>query len=77
MKTYLDAHKAADPAKDCRLKFAIIISDGGDTQSCDYGDGTAPTQYKQRRLSVLRAKALKDAGYKVFVVGFGSSMPSR
>ena len=76
MKTYLDAHKAADPAKDCRQKFAIIISDGGDTQSCDYGDGTAPTQYKQRRLSVLRAKALKDAGYKVFVVGFGSSMPA-
>jgi Tfp pilus tip-associated adhesin PilY1 len=76
MKTYLDAHKAADPAKACRQKFAIIISDGGDTQSCDYGDGTAPTQYKQRRLSVLRAKALKDAGYKVFVVGFGSSMPA-
>jgi hypothetical protein len=75
-KTYLDAHKAADPSKDCRQKFVILISDGGDTQSCDYGDGTAPTQYKQRRLSVLRAKALKDAGYKVFVVGFGSNMPT-
>ncbi len=75
-KTYLNAHKAADPAKDCRQKFVILISDGGDTHSCDYGDGTAPTQYKQRRLSVLRAKALKDAGYKVFVVGFGSNMPS-
>jgi len=75
-KTYLNTHKAADPAKDCRQKFVILISDGGDTHSCDYGDGTAPTQYKQRRLSVLRAKALKDAGYKVFVVGFGSNMPS-
>jgi Tfp pilus tip-associated adhesin PilY1 len=76
MKTYLDAHKAADPLKDCRQKFAIIISDGGDTQSCDYCDGVGVTQYKQRRLSVLRAKALKDAGYKVFVVGFGSNMPT-
>lgn len=76
MKTYLDTHKAADPSKACRQKFAIIISDGGDTQSCDYGDGMAPTQYKQRRLSVLRAKALKDAGYKVFVVGFGSDAPT-
>jgi len=75
-KTYLDAHKAADPSKDCRQKFVILISDGGDTHSCDYGDGTAPTQYKQRRLSVLRAKALKDAGYKVFVVGFGSNAPT-
>ena len=51
MKTYLDAHKAADPAKACRQKFAIIISDGGDTESCDWGDGTHPHQYKQRRLS--------------------------
>ncbi len=75
-KTYLNTHKAADPGKDCRQKFAILISDGGDTQSCDYGDGVGVTQYKQRRLSVLRAKALKDAGYKVFVVGFGSNMPS-
>jgi hypothetical protein len=76
LKQKLDEHKAADPAKDCRQKFAILISDGGDTHSCDYGDGTAPTQYKQRRLSVLRAKALKDAGYKVFVVGFGSNAPT-
>jgi Tfp pilus tip-associated adhesin PilY1 len=75
-RTYLDAHKAADPAKACRQKFAILISDGGDTQSCDYGDGVGVTQYKQRRLSVLRAKALKDAGYKVFVVGFGSNAPA-
>ena len=76
MKTYLDTHKAADTAKDCRQKFVILLSDGSDTFSCA-GDGgdTQADMYKRRRLSVARAKALADAGYRIFVIGFGASMP--
>ncbi len=75
-KMYLDDHKAADAAAACRKKFAILISDGADTYACS-GDGseTQTTQYKRRRESVARAKALADAGYKVFVIGFGAAMP--
>lgn len=75
-KVYLDAHKAADAAKDCRKKFVILITDGSDTYACG-GDGSEcdSRRYKNRRESVARAKALADAGYKVFVIGFGSAMP--
>lgn len=75
-KTYLDAHKAADTAADCRKKFVILITDGSDTFGCS-GDGTECDggRYKGRRDFVARAKVLADAGYKVFVVGFGSTMP--
>ena len=81
-KMYLDDHKAADSAKDCRKKFVIMITDGSDTYACG-GDGTecgsSPSytspRYKGRRDSVARAKALADAGYKVFVIGFGTAMP--
>jgi Tfp pilus tip-associated adhesin PilY1 len=75
-KLYLDAHKASDTAKACRLKFVIFISDGADTYSCS-GNGSEDqtNQYKRRRKTVAKAKALADAGYKVFVVGFGSPMP--
>ncbi len=31
--------------------------------------------YKRRRLAVQRAKALADAGYRIFVIGFGANMP--
>jgi len=31
VKTYLDAHKAADVYKSCRQKFVILVSDGADT----------------------------------------------
>ena len=75
-KLYLDAHKATDPAAACRAKFAILITDGADTYACG-GDGSEDqsTQYKRRRAVVAKAKALADAGYKVFVVGFGGGMP--
>jgi Tfp pilus tip-associated adhesin PilY1 len=75
-KLYLDAHKATDSAGACRKKFVILITDGSDTLSCS-GNGweDQTDQYKRRRMTVARAKALADAGYKVFVVGFGQSMP--
>ena len=76
MKAYLDTHKAADTAKSCRQKFVILLSDGSDTYSCSgTGDDKQADMYKRRRLSVKRAKELADAGYKVFVIGFGQNMP--
>ncbi|MFA5355070.1 MAG: hypothetical protein WC291_12645, partial [Thermodesulfovibrionales bacterium] len=75
-KTYLDANKAADSARACRAKFVILVTDGSDTLSCggnareDQSD-----QYKRRKATVAKTKALADAGYKVFVVGFGALMP--
>ena len=73
---YLDYHKGLDPAKACRQKFVILVTDGADTYACS-GDGTETQtdQYKRRRQTVIKAKALADAGYKVFVVGFGAAMP--
>ncbi|MCX5834711.1 MAG: VWA domain-containing protein, partial [Deltaproteobacteria bacterium] len=75
-KLYYDVQKAADSARACRQKFVILITDGADTFACG-GSGTdeQTDQYKRRRESVLKAKALADAGYKVFVVGFGGAMP--
>jgi len=75
-KLYLDVHKAGDSAKACRKKFVILITDGADTYACSgNGTETQTDQYKRRRESVAKAKALADAGYKVFVVGFGANMP--
>ena len=75
-KIYLDAHKAADSYKDCRKKFVILITDGSDTYACSGGGAECDGgRYKGRREFVARTKALADAGYKVFVVGFGSAMP--
>lgn len=78
VKTYLDAHKLADTYANCRQKFVILLSDGADTMSCS-GDGSEvqTDMYKRRRASVMAAKALADAGYKVFVIGMGSTMPDR
>jgi type IV pilus assembly protein PilY1 len=76
VKQYLNDHKATDAAKNCRQKFVILLSDGVDTYSCSgTGTETQADMYKRRRLSVLRAKQLADAGYRVFVMGFGSNMP--
>jgi hypothetical protein len=77
MKAYLDTHKAADTARNCRQKFVILLSDGSDTYSCG-GDGSEimGDMYKRRRLAVARAKALGDAGYRIFVIGFGKNMPA-
>ncbi|HET6488813.1 MAG TPA: PilC/PilY family type IV pilus protein [Syntrophales bacterium] len=77
MKSYLDTHKAADAAKSCRQKFVILLSDGVDTYSCaGTGSEGQTDMYKRRRLSVQRAKLLGDAGYRVFVIGFGQNMPA-
>jgi type IV pilus assembly protein PilY1 len=74
-KLYLDAHKAGDNAGACRKKFVILVTDGADTYACS-GDGseTLTSQYKRRRESVAKTKALLEAGYYVFVVGFGADM---
>ena len=75
-RIYLNYHKSQDNAADCRQKFVILVTDGADTLACG-GDGTEDqqTQYKRRRETVAKTKALADAGYKVFVVGFGADMP--
>lgn len=88
-RSYLNAHKAKDSGASCRQKFVILITDGADTYTCNTcGDCTAPgctegcgsecqsNMYKRRRAVVAAAKQLYDAGYKVFVVGFGSTMPT-
>jgi hypothetical protein len=76
-KLYLDAHKAADSAKACRQKFVILLTDGSDTYSCGADGSECNThRYKNRREVVAKAKVLADTGYKVFVIGFGSTMPS-
>ncbi len=75
-KLYLDAHKATDSAASCRHKFVLLITDGMDTFTCGgTGNEAQVDQYKRRRETVARAKVLADAGYKVFVLGFGGAMP--
>lgn len=76
-KLYLDAHKADDGlAGACRQKFAIVITDGADTYACSgNGTETQADMYKRRREAVAKAKALANAGYRLFVIGFGKSMP--
>ncbi|MCG6533410.1 MAG: VWA domain-containing protein [Syntrophales bacterium LBB04] len=75
-KLYLDDNKAADASRNCRQKFVIMITDGSDTYSCD-ADGSEcdSDRYQNRREVVAKTKALRDAGYKVFVIGFGAAMP--
>ncbi len=73
---YLDAHKALDPARECRQKFVILISDGADTYECNgNGQEGQDDQYSRRRATVKRARELAARGYKVFVIGFGATMP--
>lgn len=76
-KLYLDYHKSQDGnAGACRQKFVILITDGADTYAC--GGGGSETQsdmYKRRRATVAMAKQLADAGYRLFVIGFGANMP--
>ncbi len=80
-KLYLDAQKAGDTAGACRKKFVIVLTDGADTYACGCSDTfncgaeIQYDQYKRRRESVAKAKALSDAGYYVFVLGFGADMP--
>jgi hypothetical protein len=75
-KLYLDAHKAADTYGACRQKFVILLTDGSDTYACSgNGSDCQSKMYARRREVVAATKQLADAGYKVFVVGFGSQMP--
>ena len=75
-KLYLDATKVGDPSGECRQKFVILITDGEDTLACDgTGNVNQSGDYKRRRETAAKAKELTDAGYKVFVVGFGARMP--
>lgn len=82
-KYYLDYTKNSDTYAACRQKFVILITDGADTFACPgthnktYQDGSETNQYQYmgRRETVARARELANAGYYVFVVGFGSNMP--
>jgi hypothetical protein len=75
-KLYIEASKSGDTAAACRKKFVLLITDGEDTLACG-GSGAVnrPEDYKRRRETVAKAKALAEAGYSVFVVGFGGNMP--
>jgi PilY1 beta-propeller domain len=75
-RLYFDASKSGDTAAACRKKFALLITDGEDTLACG-GSGSVNQRgdYKRRRETVAKTKALVDAGYNVFVVGFGGNMP--
>ena len=76
-KSYLDDHKASDPSKDCRQKFVIMLTDGADTYACSgSGNECQSRMYERRREVVARAKALYDAGFRVYVIGFGYGMPN-
>ena len=73
---YIEASKTGDTAAACRKKFVLLITDGEDTLACGgSGSVNSPGDYKRRRETVARAKALAEAGYNVFVVGFGADMP--
>ena len=75
-RIYLNDNKSQDNAADCRQKFVVLVTDGADTYACNgNGQEDQQDQYKRRRETVAKAKALADAGYKVFVVGFGANMP--
>ena len=73
---YFNYTKSSDADAACRQKFVILITDGADTYACSgNGQETQTDQYKRRRETVAQARALANAGYYVFVVGFGSNMP--
>jgi hypothetical protein len=74
-RAYLDYNKSLDPAKSCRKKFILLVTDGWDTMSCGFSGGTDLTPlYKNRKSFVAAAKAANDAGYPVYVVGFGEDL---
>lgn len=75
-KLYIEDSKSSDTAAACRKKFVLLITDGEDTLVCGGSGGVnQPEDYKRRRETVAKAKALAEAGYNVFVVGFGGNMP--
>ncbi len=73
---YFNYTKSSDNDAACRQKFAILITDGADTYACSgNGQDSQTDQYKRRRETVAQARALANAGYYVFTVGFGTNMP--
>jgi hypothetical protein len=76
VNVYLEGSKTEDPYRKCRQKFVILVTDGQDTLFCSgNGSGSQADQYKRRRASVAKVKILRDAGYRVFVIGLGDRMP--
>lgn len=74
---YFAYTQTLDNDASCRQKFVILITDGADTYACSgNGQDTQTDQYKRRRETVAQARALGNAGYYVFVVGFGANMPN-
>jgi len=80
-KQFMTDHKGDDAAASCRQKSIILITDGEDTFSCpgyggsNCGNGST-TCAPQRRAPIYWAKQAANAGYKVYVVGFGADMPA-
>ncbi len=75
-RLYLDASKSGDPYANCRMRFVLLITDGADTYACSgSGSEDQTTQYKRRRESVKKALELFNAGYNLYVIGFGANMP--
>ena len=75
-KYYFNYTKSSDDDAACRQKFVILITDGADTYACNgSGNEDQTDQYKRRRETVAQARALANAGYYVFVIGFGTNMP--
>ena len=73
---YLNYTKSNDTYAACRQKFVILITDGNDTCGCSSScSENATNEYKKRRETVAQARALANAGYLVFVVGFGANQP--
>jgi type IV pilus assembly protein PilY1 len=73
---YFNDSKSSDIDAACRQKFAILITDGQDTYACNgTGYDSQTDHYKRRRETVAQARALANAGYYVFVIGFGTNMP--
>ena len=77
---YLTAHQLGDPAKDCRKKFVVMVTDGWDTLACGGRRGvdentTRSFAYKRRRATIAKAAAVAQAGHRVYVIGFGADMP--
>jgi Tfp pilus tip-associated adhesin PilY1 len=71
--SYLNYHKSLDASATCRQKSIILVTDGADTIACSAGGNTNAAQ---REAPIYYANAANKAGYKVYVVGFGSSMPA-
>ena len=59
-----------DPAKVCRKKFVILITDGEDSSRAT--EMVRIRQQRCRREVVAMSRNLANAGYKVFVLGFGA-----